>query len=76
MKRAGLLRLVLAWVRPVSLYSVVLSTVKKPVVDTGSESLSLLKFQAELPLNLFVVASLFFIQFLKSNNLKNRGKMR
>lgn len=51
MKRAGLLGLVLAWVRPVSLYSVVLSTVRKPVVDTGSESLSLLKFQAALPLN-------------------------
>lgn len=46
MKTAGLLGLLLAWVR-----TVVQSIVKKPVVDTGSESLALSKSQATLPLN-------------------------
>lgn len=74
MKRAGLLGVVLSWVRTAGINSVLRRTVKKPVMDTRTESLDLLKFQAMLPLN-SICGCLCFIQFVKSNNLKNRGKM-
>lgn len=57
MKRAGLSGLELVWVRTVSLYSLQ-STV--PVVDTGNESLALLKFHTMLLL-ISNFMSIFFL---------------